>query len=185
MSCSAARRLLSAFVDSELSPDEMLQVRHHVFECAECSAECESLRKAKGSLSALAAPRLHADLLDLIACRPWDTGDDSTACRTRAGLPIFRRKYFPAVAAVLALSLSVGVGLVTSGFSRMTPQASLAESFNVEHQRARAASPLSGSPDTVELGQLAYVGRPLVEFAGTGSRRNLELEAAFVTFTAK
>lgn len=51
LNCRQANRLLSAYLDRELSGDEMLAVREHVNQCTECSVELEQTRKLKSLLS--------------------------------------------------------------------------------------------------------------------------------------
>lgn len=51
MNCNQVNRQLSAYLDRELSGDEMLSVREHVNECAECSVELEQLKRVKSLLS--------------------------------------------------------------------------------------------------------------------------------------
>ena len=59
MTCKQIDQLLSAFVDQELSGQQMLAVRDHVSRCPECAAELESFRSLRSALSAMhpAEPR--------------------------------------------------------------------------------------------------------------------------------
>ena len=51
MNCNTAQRLLSAYVDSELSMSEMDRVRKHVQDCDCCRYEEEDLRRLKSILT--------------------------------------------------------------------------------------------------------------------------------------
>lgn len=51
MNCNAAQRLLSAYVDRELSSAEMAKVRQHVYDCEACRCEEEELRYLKSILT--------------------------------------------------------------------------------------------------------------------------------------
>lgn len=51
MNCRNVVRMLSAYVDRELTGDETLAVRDHLCECAECSLEHEKLKHLKAMLA--------------------------------------------------------------------------------------------------------------------------------------
>jgi anti-sigma factor RsiW len=55
MLCSRVQNLLSAYVDSELTGSETLQLRAHLRECSACRTEHDELRLAKSLLGALGA----------------------------------------------------------------------------------------------------------------------------------
>jgi anti-sigma factor RsiW len=55
-------QLLSAYVDGELGPDEMTEVREHIAGCAACRAEIEDLRGTKRLLTRLRAVEPPRDL---------------------------------------------------------------------------------------------------------------------------
>lgn len=59
MNCRHVENRLSAYLDGELTGEEMLLIRRHVSECQSCSSELESVRKTKLILSRLrtAIPR--------------------------------------------------------------------------------------------------------------------------------
>jgi hypothetical protein len=53
MNCESVRELLSAFYDQELQPDQQVEVREHLAECADCArhlAEFKELSKLAGDL---------------------------------------------------------------------------------------------------------------------------------------
>jgi len=47
MNCRRVTNLMSAYIDGELSGMEMLEIRGHLSECADCADEYESLRAVK------------------------------------------------------------------------------------------------------------------------------------------
>jgi len=53
-----AERLLSAYLDAELTSEEMAEVRGHLEGCPDCSAELGDLRATRRLLSSLDAPDL-------------------------------------------------------------------------------------------------------------------------------
>ena len=53
MNCRHTINSLSAYVDRELSGDQMIALRSHVERCPECKAEYESLKSLKTALAAL------------------------------------------------------------------------------------------------------------------------------------
>lgn len=53
-----AERLLSAYLDTELSSEEMAEVRSHLEGCPDCRAELEELRATRRLLSSLEGPDL-------------------------------------------------------------------------------------------------------------------------------
>jgi anti-sigma factor RsiW len=53
---------MSAYVDGELTGTEMLEIRRHLSDCAECSEEYESIKIVKQMLFRLDAVRPRADL---------------------------------------------------------------------------------------------------------------------------
>ena len=55
MLCSRVQNLLSAYVDSELTGSETLQLRAHLRDCPACRAEHDELRLTKSLFGALAA----------------------------------------------------------------------------------------------------------------------------------
>jgi anti-sigma factor RsiW len=56
MNCGRVSNLLSAFADRELTGADMLQIRRHLNDCADCQAEYEALCRMKMMLGRLRAP---------------------------------------------------------------------------------------------------------------------------------
>ncbi|MBI3998524.1 MAG: zf-HC2 domain-containing protein [Armatimonadetes bacterium] len=60
---------LSAYLDGELTPAELAEVRDHLAACPECASELEGLRAIKHLLRRLAAPVLPADFVPGLRAR--------------------------------------------------------------------------------------------------------------------
>ena len=59
MNCRHVTRNVSAYLDGELTGVEMLEIRRHIMDCADCHAEFETIRMTKALVSRLstAEPR--------------------------------------------------------------------------------------------------------------------------------
>lgn len=64
MTCRSVQAQLSAYLDRELSGDEMLTIRTHLSDCSTCREEMEELRMLKRMLCSAPAPEPPADLAD-------------------------------------------------------------------------------------------------------------------------
>ncbi|MDR7522521.1 MAG: zf-HC2 domain-containing protein [Armatimonadota bacterium] len=62
-------RQLSAYLDGELSPDEMAEVRGHLDGCADCREDLEAMRATKRLLQRLKPPPLPADFAEGLRAR--------------------------------------------------------------------------------------------------------------------
>lgn len=58
MNHRGAARRLSAYLDTEISPEETAEVRSHLALCPDCRAEIEELRATRRLLGSLEAPEL-------------------------------------------------------------------------------------------------------------------------------
>ena len=56
MDCRAVRPLLSAYMDNEVTPDELRLVQEHVAGCADCAAILASYRQLRTAVRALPPP---------------------------------------------------------------------------------------------------------------------------------
>lgn len=61
MSAHRLQQQLSAYLDGELAPDDMAEVRRHLTDCPTCQEELEGLRLVKTTLAGLTQPELPAD----------------------------------------------------------------------------------------------------------------------------
>lgn len=62
MNCRTVQNNLSAYLDRELSGEEMLAMRAHVCECRACQEEEQAMRALKALLSGLPTPPAASDL---------------------------------------------------------------------------------------------------------------------------
>jgi hypothetical protein len=69
VNCHKVQSLISAYVDSELSGQEMLAIRQHLSRCAECNAEFQSLLRVKRALGQLGSKHPSPDLALRICIR--------------------------------------------------------------------------------------------------------------------
>lgn len=61
MNCKTVQNRLSAYLDRELSGDELLQMRAHMSMCRDCRCEAEGLRALKSLLGGIECPEPSAD----------------------------------------------------------------------------------------------------------------------------
>lgn len=75
MNCRTANRLISAYLDSELTGHEMLTVRDHLSSCPNCQAELEGLKELKVMLRSAKAvtpnPELQAKIRRAVTAPAW------------------------------------------------------------------------------------------------------------------
>jgi|YNPNPStandDraft_1061719.scaffolds.fasta_scaffold17559_2 anti-sigma factor RsiW len=122
MNCRRVANLISAYVDGELSGAEMLAIRRHLSECAECAEEYESIRLVKQAVSRLRAVVPRKDFVAAVASR-LDEARLTPYQRFAARAAAFLQGKLSPVAAALA---AYGVALVlmtAGGIDDLTPQA--------------------------------------------------------------
>lgn len=123
---------LSAYLDGELSPEEMADVRRHLAGCEACAAELEGLRFTKRLLGRLESPTLPRDF----AAGLW----------ARIDRPERRRwTWWPrpamALAAVVLALILVGVPLVRGHLDRLKAAEVGPDLFIRSYVPAAAADP--------------------------------------------
>jgi anti-sigma factor RsiW len=80
MNCKNAQSLLSAYIDEELTGREMLELRTHLAECAECSEELKCVEAVRRLLGGSPVPEPSADFEDrLVSSVLASTGSRSDA----------------------------------------------------------------------------------------------------------
>lgn len=99
-SCQSCMRNISAYIDEELSPSLMDEVKKHLAICSSCRAEHASHLAAMTTLASLIVPephrRLDADVLRLVSHEPRSAG---------------LRRLIPAPLYAAAIGLFIGVFL--------------------------------------------------------------------------
>jgi anti-sigma factor RsiW len=122
MNCSKVRNLLSAYVDEELDPREMLAVRTHLENCRACCAECDEIRSMREVLHRLPAKPVPPELLSRIRSR-LEEADEGVLERVHPGLG--------AAAALAAAAAVIGFVLYSwTHSSREVPIAGEAPGMN-------------------------------------------------------
>lgn len=107
MNCSRVMKLLSAYVDGELTGAEMLEIRRHLSYCPECSEEHEALLFMKRAVSRLrtVAPRQDfmvelMSSLDVVRVSPYQKAMNSM-------MRFVHRRLSPAAAALAASGVAL------------------------------------------------------------------------------
>ena len=131
MNCDGVRELLSAYVDGELAPGELLRVEQHLRRCQSCAGEVDALRQTIALVSSLEEVEPPADFHAKLHARLVEQGPPASR-RTPMARPWRRRVQWAsaaAAAAVLGLSLASyqlsshgAAGLEASGQAAIAPQ---------------------------------------------------------------
>lgn len=85
LNCRRVNSLLSAFVDAELTSEEMGFVTRHLAVCASCARECESLRQTKSLVASLALKAPRAELAALLLTEAQHTRNAGPLARLFPG----------------------------------------------------------------------------------------------------
>ncbi|NLG84502.1 MAG: hypothetical protein GX493_07870 [Firmicutes bacterium] len=107
MNCEKASRLLSAYLDHELTPEERRLLRLHLLACAECNEELRQLETIKGSLARLCVTSVPSFL-------PWLRARlaEEEAILADEERPVFvwQQPWFRRTCAAVAFLLLFGLG---------------------------------------------------------------------------
>ncbi len=108
--CDKIRTKLSAYLDGELSPDEMAEVAEHLESCPDCSALLEKMRQVD-EMAGTALPDFDDKLMDSLAGRIMDGIDEPKPVADEDGpkpraIPIWYR--YVAVAATIVIVFLAG-----------------------------------------------------------------------------
>ncbi|WP_343075957.1 anti-sigma factor family protein [Armatimonas rosea] len=114
MSCRHCRERLSAYLDSELSPDEREGVQSHLDSCAACTVEYRALAETKRALASLGARVSREEIERLLQT---DVGE---TVRRYANMPVSPRTITAAILSVIGLC-AVTARLTTRESRRGTP----------------------------------------------------------------
>lgn len=113
MNCRRVVSLMSAYVDGELTGVEMLEIRRHLDNCAECAEEHESTLAMKLAVSRLRTIRPREDFVNSMLATLDVVQVPRYQRIINSSVRIFRSKLSP-VAAALAVS-SVALVLMSAG----------------------------------------------------------------------
>jgi len=111
MDCQDVEQLLDGFVDTELSPPELLDVARHAATCTACDGAVRELTDLRGALTRLLEDEVRQ--LDLSRVWPAVAATIPASRPRRAGIAALPRQ-LPVWGAVMALAASVLFWLGTS-----------------------------------------------------------------------
>jgi predicted anti-sigma-YlaC factor YlaD len=95
MTCKETQEIISAYLDRQLAPADLSEVRLHLESCAACRAEEHAVLQLKETLRTVKMPSIPADLLAAIEAetifkpRFWEAG-------------LYERRWAPVALSVLA-----------------------------------------------------------------------------------
>ena len=124
MNCRRVMNLMSAYVDGELTGFEMLAIRRHLSECAECGEEHESVRLMKQAVARLRTVAPREEFADAILSR-LDEVEIPRYQRLVYSMANFVHRKLSPVAAALAASGIALVILSAGGVDGVRPQSNL------------------------------------------------------------
>ncbi|MDF2629955.1 MAG: hypothetical protein K0R39_3786 [Symbiobacteriaceae bacterium] len=128
MNCDGVSSLLSAYLDGELSPGELLRVEEHLRRCHACADEVDSLRQTVALVASLEEVEVPASFQMQLHQRLVALGPPVAAVRRAPAVPAWQRNVrrwgLPAAAAAAALA----IGLTTFDAGRLTSGLMAAES---------------------------------------------------------
>lgn len=157
MNCRRVMNSISAYVDGELTGAEMLEIRRHLSDCAECSEEFELVKSMKFAVARLrtVAPPVHLAVsivarLDEVSIPPYQ--------RVLNGLLKYTAKKLSPVAAALAVSGIALAILAAGGQDRMLTEKSDIVATAPLSVRVESASLQPEMPET----PITYSSKPLV-----------------------
>ncbi len=136
MNCQDVEQLLDGFVDTELSPPELLDVARHAATCTACDGTIRELTGLRGAVTRLIEGE--ARQLDLSGVWPAVAATLPASRRPRsAGIAVLPRQ-LPVWGAVMALAASVLLWLGTSAQPPSTPKPTPAAAGDRYASRSRA-----------------------------------------------
>ena len=124
MNCSRVTKLMSAYVDGELTGVEMLDIRAHLHDCTECREEYEAIRLIKQAFAGLRTMAPREEFVASILMK-LDTVEISSYQRFVNSLSGFVHRKLTPVAAALAASGIALVVLSAGGFDSVQQDANL------------------------------------------------------------
>lgn len=159
MNCDGVRDLLSAYLDGELSPGELLRVEQHLRRCHACADEVDSLRQTMSLVASLEEVEVpaafHAQLHQrLVALGPPTAAASRTRTATSLRQHHVRRWSVPASAAAAVAALAIGFSVYSSGGSSigqgiLAPAGNMAEKPVIN--QSQMPGPTVPGPGTSEV----------------------------------
>lgn len=173
MNCDGVRDLLSAYLDGELSPGELLRVEQHLRRCHACADEVDSLRQTVALVASLEEVELpvgfHAQLHDrLVALGPPAAAVRRVGSATSRQRQV-RRWAVPAAAAAAVFAMGLTAYSTLSGPG--TP-AGLVATSQFDPKSLVAENPQQGNTNpnpTIDPNKTIETAQNTLPATGTGS----------------
>lgn len=143
MNCRQVMRLISAYVDGELTGVEMLEIRRHISDCAECRDEFEATRSAKLLVSRLRTVQPPADFMQNLAVRLDEIRVPAYVRIWHAVSGTVRERITPVGTAFVAVSIALAA-LSARSIGPVTPavnSVAMAQTSTPEILRIKALDP--------------------------------------------
>jgi len=152
MNCDGVSNLLSAYLDGELSPGELLRVEEHLRRCHACADEVDSLRQTMALVASLEEVEVPASFQVQLHQRLVALGPPAAAVRRAPAAPAWQRnaRHWAVPAAAAAAALAIGLTTYGGG-SNLPPIPGLQSQsvYNVPPQATQTAN--NTKPPTTEL----------------------------------
>lgn len=120
MNCHRVTNLISAYVDGELTGVEMLEIRRHLSDCADCAQEYEEIRAMKFAVARLGSVEPREDFAASIMLKLDDVYVSPYHKIFNSVVKALQDKLSPVTAALAASGLAL-VLLSAGGVENMSP----------------------------------------------------------------
>lgn len=138
MRCSCAQCRFSAYLDRDLDPDDEAELREHLAQCSECSAELEAMKRCLNAVHELPGSDPGADFYDCVCRRIHEAGEHFSGEKRGRSLLV---RWLPDLSAAwLRPALGAALGIVAGVLlTAHSPQvASLAGGASAEREMLAA-----------------------------------------------
>ncbi len=141
MNCRRISSLISAYIDGELTGEEMLEIRRHLHDCGSCQEQYESLRDTKQAIAHLAYAEPRSGLAERISALLGEVQIPGYQ-RVLNGIRVYTKSRLTPVAAGCA---AFGVAIMLLVFHAPSEEYSVAD-YSVDYPPAVAAQTEYASP---------------------------------------
>ncbi len=170
MNCQRVVNLMSAYIDGELTGEEMLAIRRHMATCPDCAAEHESILVTKRAIANLAIAKPRTDFAAAIISRLDEVTVPKHQRAANWLIRTLHEKVSP-IAAALAVSGAALVLMSAGEVDKLAPVASANISGNpvqVSFVKSRERNPdiLVSSQPLQLANDIPGMGEAQIQFAG-------------------
>jgi anti-sigma factor RsiW len=145
MNCRTAQGQISAYLDRELAPNDLMNMRAHLAICENCQSELEALSSLKSMLTSISTPEPEAGFEGRLMRAVLQSRVEEPV-RT----PVFRFRAQLLFAGVAACSMLATLGAISWLKGRVEPSSATSQSIAFEVRRdqiyAASADPSTGAP---------------------------------------